>query len=74
MDIMKRKYRERDPIEEVLRGFRLFDEEGRGKIGVGELRRVARELGENLREEELVAMIEEFDGDGDGLSNLWVIV
>lgn len=29
---------------------------------------MAREIGENLREEELVAMIEEFDGDGDGLS------
>ncbi len=27
---------------------------------------MARELGETLREEELVAMIEEFDRDGDG--------
>jgi len=33
---------------------------------VGDLRRVARELGEGLEEEELVAMIEEFDMSGSG--------
>ena len=34
------------------------------------LRRVARELGENMSEEELRAMIDEFDTDGDGES-MW---
>jgi len=33
------------------------------------LRRVARELGENLSDEELQAMIDEFDKDGDGAIN-----
>lgn len=30
------------------------------------MKRVARELGEKLSEEELQAMIDEFDRDGDG--------
>jgi centrin-3 len=33
------------------------------------LRRVARELGENLSESELQAMIDEFDRDQDGAIN-----
>ena len=56
----------RDPREEILRAFDLFDEGGKGRINLQDLRRVARELGEGLQEEELVAMIEEFDMDGDG--------
>jgi Ca2+-binding EF-hand superfamily protein len=57
----------RNPEEEILRAFDLFDEGGKGKISLADLRRVARELGEGLQEEELVAMIEEFDMDGDGM-------
>ena len=57
----------RDPRDEILRAFALFDTEGKGSINLADLRRVARELGEGLQEEELVAMIEEFDMDGDGM-------
>lgn len=56
----------RDPRDEIMRAFELFDEGGKGKITLQDLRRVARELGEGLQEEELTAMIEEFDLDGDG--------
>ncbi len=56
----------RDPREEILRAFSLFDEGNKGTIRLDDLRRVARELGEGLEEDELVAMIEEFDLDGDG--------
>ncbi len=63
---MTSKILARDPREEVMRAFDLFDEGGKGKINLADLRRVARELGEGLEEEELVAMIEEFDLDGDG--------
>jgi len=56
----------RDPREEILRAFELFDQEGKGRIELNDLRRVARELGEGLQEEELQAMIEEFDVRGEG--------
>lgn len=56
----------RDPREEILRAFELFDAEGKGRIELEDLRRVARELGEGLQDEELVAMIEEFDVRGEG--------
>ena len=56
----------RDPRDEILRAFDLFDQDQKGTIDLADLRRVARELGEGLSDEELVAMIEEFDLDGDG--------
>lgn len=64
--IMSQRMLARDPREEILRAFELFDEGGKGKIDLQDLRRVARELGEGLGEEELAAMIDEFDLDGDG--------
>ncbi|EOD51575.1 Cell division control protein [Neofusicoccum parvum] len=64
--IMAHRILTRDPRDEVMRAFELFDEGGKGKITLQDLRRVARELGEGLQEEELAAMIEEFDLDGDG--------
>ena len=57
---------QRDPREEILRAFALFDTEDKGIISLEDLRRVARELGEGLEEDELVAMIDEFDLEGKG--------
>lgn len=63
--LMAQRIVSRDPQEEIQRAFELFDEGGKGKITLQDLTRVARELGEGLSHEELVAMIEEFDMDGD---------
>mmetsp|Transcript_17811 Transcript_17811/g.37292 ORF Transcript_17811/g.37292 Transcript_17811/m.37292 type:complete len:172 (+) Transcript_17811:1-516(+) len=69
LDIMTQKYLARNPDEEIWKAFKLFDEEGNGRISVRNMRRVARELGEHLNDDELRAMIDEFDRDQDGAIN-----
>uniref|UniRef100_A0A4W5K3P1 Centrin 3 n=1 Tax=Hucho hucho TaxID=62062 RepID=A0A4W5K3P1_9TELE len=60
---------QRDPKKEILKAFKLFDDDDSGRISMRNLRRVARELGESITDEELRSMIDEFDTDGDGEIN-----
>ena len=66
-DIMREKLGERDPDAEMHKAFQVFDEDNSGAITVRKLRRIAKELGEDVHDDELMAMIEEFDVDGDGV-------
>lgn len=67
--IVTDKILSRDPLEEVRKAFKLFDEDGNGRISLRNLRHIALELGENIDDDELRAMIDEFDLDGDGEIN-----
>jgi len=67
---MSERILNRSPEEEIHRAFQLFDDDNTGKISLFNLKRVAKELGENLDEEDLQAMIDEFDLDEDGESIL----
>ena len=53
LDMMAQRMQDRDPNEDMMKAFRLFDDDGDGKISFKNLKRVAKELGENMTDDEL---------------------
>lgn len=66
LDMMTARMSDKDTREDINKVFRLFDDDKTGYISIKNLRRVARELGETMTDEELLEMIERADSDGDG--------
>jgi centrin-1 len=66
LHLMTVKMAEKDSKDDLIRAFRLFDDDDTGKISFKNLKRVAIELGETLTDEEIQEMIDEADKDGDG--------
>ncbi|XP_071470132.1 uncharacterized protein [Marmota flaviventris] len=67
--IISVKMGEKDEKEEILKAFKLFDDDDTGRITLSNIRRAAKELGENLTDDELQEMLDEADYDGDGEIN-----
>ena len=65
-ELIHQKMSEREKIEEIQYAFQMFDSNRTGKITFADLKRVAKELGEELTDQELHEMINEADTDNDG--------
>jgi centrin-3 len=50
---VSKKYSDRDPEDEIIKAFKLFDDDNSGKISLRKLKKISKELGEALGDEEL---------------------
>jgi len=66
LTMMTIKMGQRDSKEEMAKAFRLFDDDETGRVSFKNLKRVSKDLGENLTDEELQEMIDEADREGTG--------
>lgn len=66
VDVMRDKMHQKGSREEIMKIFQLFDDDQQGKISFKNLKKIAVEIGENISDEEIKAMIAEADRDGDG--------
>ena len=53
LDMMTARMSDKDSREDIAKVFRLFDDDTSGSISLRNLRRVAKELGETMTDEEL---------------------
>ncbi|CAI0430030.1 unnamed protein product, partial [Linum tenue] len=68
--MMTAKIGERDTKEELMRAFRILDNDKNGKISVDDIKRIAKELGESLTDREIQEMVDVADQDRDGEVNI----
>jgi Ca2+-binding EF-hand superfamily protein len=66
LDGVSGKLGDKESRSGVQKIFNLFDVDRKGSVAFKDLKRVARELGETLSDEELREMIERADSNGDG--------
>ena len=66
---MAKKVQDADTEKELKEAFSVFDQDGDGFINARELKQVMANLGENLSDEDIDAMVKEADKDGDGKIN-----
>ncbi|CAE7246221.1 Icl1e [Symbiodinium microadriaticum] len=67
LDAITAKLGDKETRDGIHKIFNLFDDDKTGTITLKNLKRVSKELGETMTEEELREMIERADTDGDGL-------
>ncbi|XP_042483543.1 caltractin-like isoform X2 [Macadamia integrifolia] len=64
--MMTAKIGERDTKEELMKAFRIIDQDNNGKISATDIHLIAKELGEYLTDAQIQEMIKEADLDRDG--------
>merc|ERR1712014_202813 len=66
LDAITSKLGDKETRDGINKIFNLFDDDCTGRITLKNLKRVSKELGETMTEEELREMIERADSNGDG--------
>ena len=64
--MINNRSKEIDTEDELIEAFRIFDKEGKGYIGMEEIRHLLLMLGESMTSEEIEEIITQADLDGDG--------
>jgi Ca2+-binding EF-hand superfamily protein len=64
--LMSTKKKNEDPDKELMDAFKVFDADGSGTISRKELKKLMKQLGQKLSDQELDAMMEEVDTDKSG--------
>lgn len=66
MIMLAEKMNQQDGKEEMLKGFKMFDDDNTGRISFNNFKRVATDLGETLTDDQLKEILAEADEDNDG--------
>jgi len=66
LDAITSKLGDKETRDGINKVFNLFDDDKTGTISLKNLKRVSKELGETMSDEELREMIERADSNGDG--------
>merc|ERR1712146_790484 len=69
LKMMTNKILNKDPKDDMLKAFRLFDDDQTGSVSLKNMKRVAKESGQMLDDNELQEMLDDADKDGDGVLN-----
>ncbi|CAJ0941118.1 unnamed protein product, partial [Mesorhabditis belari] len=63
LDLMKERLESDKSTEEMRCAFKLFDRDGKGWIDLEDLKRVSNELGEDIKQNDLIEMLKEAEAD-----------
>merc|ERR1711918_8115 len=67
--MMTNKILNKDPKDDMVKAFKLFDDDQTGFVTLKNMKRVAKETNQTLDDDELQEMLDDADKDGDGQLN-----
>jgi len=69
LKMMTNKICNKDPKDDMVKAFKLFDDDNTGTVSFKNMKRVAKETNQTVDDEELEEMFNAADKDGDGVLN-----